>query len=83
MPLMRNLDMAAALGVVLKRHRQAKKLSQDALAEKAGIHPTHVSLVERCERNPSVNVAKSLATALDVSLSTLIKEAEELLRAEK
>jgi len=72
------MDMAAALGAVLKKHRQAAKISQEALAEKAGIHPTHVSLIERCERNPSVNVAKALATALNVSLASLVNEAEEL-----
>ena len=71
------MDMATALGAVLKKHRQAKGFSQEALAEKAGIHPTHVSLIERCERNPSVNVAKWLATALGVSLASIIEEAEK------
>ena len=74
----RNMDMAAALGAVLKKRRLAKGFSQETLAEKADIHPTHVSLIERCERNPSVNVAKSLATALNLSLAALIQEAEEL-----
>jgi XRE family transcriptional regulator, regulator of sulfur utilization len=74
---MRIVDMASAFGAVLKKHRQAKGLSQEALAEKADIHPTHVSLIERCERNPSLNVAKSLATALGLSLTSLIREAEE------
>jgi transcriptional regulator with XRE-family HTH domain len=72
------MDMAAALGAVLKKHRRAKGFSQEALAEKAGIHPPHVSLIERCERNPSVNVAKSLAMALNLSLASMIEEAEAL-----
>lgn len=76
---MRTTDLASALGVVLKKHRQAASLSQEALAEKAGIHPTHISLIERCERNPSVNVAKALAMGLNVRLASLVKEAEELL----
>jgi transcriptional regulator with XRE-family HTH domain len=71
-------DMASAFGAILKEHRQAKGFSQEALAEKADIHPTHVSLIERCERNPSLNVAKSLASALGVSLASLIQEAEGL-----
>jgi transcriptional regulator with XRE-family HTH domain len=75
---MRALDMASAFGVVLKRHRQAKGFSQEALAEKAEIHPTHISLIERCERNPSLNVAKSLSVALGTSLADLIQEAETL-----
>ena len=75
---MRVLDMASAFGTVLKRRRQEKGLSQEALAEKADIHPTHVSLIERCERNPSLNVAKSLAVALNISLTDLVQEAEAL-----
>src|ERR1700744_5257485 len=54
-------DMASAFGAVLKKHRLKKAISQEALAEKADIHPTHVSLIERFERNPSLNVAKALA----------------------
>ena len=75
--------MAAVLGMVLKKQRLAKGLSQEALAEKAGIHPTHVSLIERYERNPSVNVANSLAVALNISLSSLILEAEELQKSSR
>lgn len=70
--------MAAAFGAVLKKRRQAAGISQEALAEKADIHPRHVGYIERSERNPSLNVAKSLAKALDVSLAELIQEAEEL-----
>lgn len=70
--------MASAFGAVLKRHRQMRGLSQEALAEKAEIHPTHVSLIERCGRNPSLNVAKSLAVGLGTSLTELVQEAEAL-----
>lgn len=70
--------MASAFGMVLKKHRLAKGISQEAIAEMADIHPTHVGFIERSERNPSLNVAKSLAKALGVSLADLIREAEEL-----
>jgi len=73
-------DMASAFAVVLKKHRQKKGFSQETLAEKANIHPTHVSLIERFERNPSMNVAKALSTALEFSLAELIQEAEHLLK---
>ena len=73
---MRNVDMSRAFGVVLRKHRLAKRLSQEALAEKADLHPTHVSLIERFERNPSLNVANSLVKALGAPLSELIAEAE-------
>jgi transcriptional regulator with XRE-family HTH domain len=72
------LDMASAFAVVLKKHRQKQGISQETLAEAADIHPTHVSLIERFERNPSINVAKALAKALGFSLAELFQEAEAL-----
>ena len=69
--------MSSAFGVVLKKHREANQLSQETLAERAGIHPTHVSLIERFERNASLNVADALASGLGIPLSTLVREAEE------
>lgn len=75
---MQKVEMASAFGVVLKRHRLAKKFSQEALSEKAGLHPTHVSLIERFQRNPSINVAASLAKALGLTLSEMIAEAERI-----
>lgn len=70
--------MATAFGAILKKRRQEKGFSQESLAEKAGIHPTHISLIERSGRNPSVNVAKALATALNLTLASMIEEAEEM-----
>ena len=75
---MRRLEMSDAFAVVLKKHRKAKELSQEALAEKANLHPTYIGLMERGLRNPSLNVSKSLAKALDTSLTELIADAEAL-----
>ena len=75
---MRKLEVSTAFAMVLKKHRQAKGLSQELLAEKADIHPTHVSLIERCLRNPSLNVAQALAKGLGLSLTQMISEAELL-----
>jgi transcriptional regulator with XRE-family HTH domain len=69
--------MAKAFGRVLRKHRLDKNLSQEALSEKADLHPTHVSLIERFQRNPSLNVADSLAKALGLSLSEMIAESEK------
>lgn len=76
---MPRLEMADAFALVLKKHREAKNLSQEALAEKADLHPTYIGLVERSLRNPSLNVSKSLAKALGTPLAKLIAEAEALL----
>jgi len=73
---MADRDISLAFGAVVQRHRKAKGLSQEALAERAEIHHTHVGLIERGERNASLNVAYRVARALGLPLSTLIAEAE-------
>jgi transcriptional regulator with XRE-family HTH domain len=75
---MQKLEISEAFALVLKKHRIAKGFSQELLAEKAGLHPTHISLVERTLRNPSLNIAKSLADSLGLALSEMLAEAEQI-----
>lgn len=59
-------------GARVKTERERQTLSQEALAERAGLHRTYISDVERGARNIGlVNVIK-IAKALGVSASTLV-----------
>ena len=69
--------LSKALAEVIRKHRTRKRLSQEALAEAAGIHHTYVSLLERGKCRPTVEVASRLAGALGKKLSALIAEAEK------
>ena len=80
---MRSRNFARAFGVVVRRYRKAQNLSQETLAERADLAPKMISLIERFQRNPTVNVADSLAEGLSVPLWRLVKDAEELKRSEK
>ena len=73
-------DLAPAFGAVLRRHRQAKSITQEKLSESADVDVKMIRMVERGTRNPSINLADSLAHGLGVSLTQLIGEAEELRR---
>lgn len=73
-------DMARHFATVLQRQRKAKRVSQETLAERADCDSTMISLIERKIRNPTLNLADSLANGLGISLSQLIKEAEDLRR---
>ena len=75
---MRHKDMAKAFATILRRHRAQKEITQETLAERADIASKMVSLIERNERNPSLNVADSIAQGLGISLAQMIKEAEAL-----
>lgn len=73
----RRSRLSLGFAQVLRRHRSRLGLSQEALAEAAGVHHTYVGLVERGERNPSIDAAERLARALGRRLSTLVAEAEK------
>ena len=65
----------AALGAAIRAARLERKLSQEALADAAGIDRSHMGKIERGERNVSVlNVAR-VATALNLSVASLMASA--------
>ena len=68
--------LSSTFGPLVKKRRLTKKLSQEALAEKADVHPTYIGLLERGQRVPGIDVAERIANALDIKLSLLIAEAE-------
>jgi transcriptional regulator with XRE-family HTH domain len=61
----------------LRQIRQNRELSQEELADLAGLHRTYVGSVERGERNISIDTMERLAKALDVDITDLLKEATE------
>jgi transcriptional regulator with XRE-family HTH domain len=54
--------------------RQARGLSQEKLAELAGVHRTYVSSLERGQRNVGLDNILAIAAALDVPASLLFTE---------
>ena len=58
----------------LREARQAKGLSQEALADAADLHRTYVGSVERGERNISIDNIERLAHALGVTAASLLGE---------
>lgn len=66
------MDVRRRLGSRLQCLRQNVGISQEELADRAGIHRTYVSGVERGIRNPTVTVLEKLAAGLGVDLPTLV-----------
>jgi len=70
--------MAASInvrfGANVRKVRLAKGISQEQLADLAGLHRTYVSSVERGERNVTLQTIEKLAKALDISMAKLMPD---------
>ncbi|MFC4594604.1 helix-turn-helix domain-containing protein [Sphingobium tyrosinilyticum] len=55
------VDIQQRLGLTIRRLREAKGWSREDDADRAGIHRTYVSDIERGRRNPTITVVEKLA----------------------
>lgn len=73
-----SIDELHAFGLALRTYRQRAGLSQEVLADIAGLHRTYVGSVERGERNVSLLNIHVLAGALKTTAAELIRTAEQI-----
>jgi transcriptional regulator with XRE-family HTH domain len=64
------------LATALHRLRRASGHTQEHVAHEAGITVAALARIERGETNPRWTTVRRIATALDVSLSEFVREAE-------
>ena len=61
------------LGLNVRRFRESKELTQEKLAERAGLDPTYISGIERGLRNPGIKNVARIAKALGLTTGELCK----------
>lgn len=66
----------ASLGQNVRQTRETKHLTQEKLAEFAGLDPTYISGIERGLRNPGIKNVAKIAKALGITTSELCKGVE-------
>jgi len=62
------------LGNTIKSYRNKHKISQEKLADSAGLHRTYIGMIERGEKNPSFLALISISNALNITINELLKE---------
>lgn len=67
------MDLLRIFAANMKRLREEKGLSQEALGAAADIHRTFISGVERGVRNPTVRLVGKIAMGLDVPPAALFE----------
>ena len=66
------MDGKQRVGLNLQRMRRSRGFSQEELADRAKLHQTYISGIERGLRNPTVMVIDKLADALDTDPGDLV-----------
>ena len=66
-PILRSFGQSVA------KHRRARKLSQELLAERADLDRTYLSDIERGVRNPGIKNVILIAKALGITAAELLK----------
>lgn len=61
-------------GKNVQKYRKIHQLSQEQLAELAGVHRTYVGMIERAEKNITLSNIQKIANALKVRIGQLTDE---------
>lgn len=71
------MDIIRVFGSNVKHYRQMTGLSQEAFAEKCGMHRTYISAIECFRRSISLENIQRIAEALGVDAYQLLLENKE------
>ena len=70
---MRKKELLIKFGKNMREERLKRGLSQEALADIAGVHRTYIGMIERGEKNITLANIKKIAKALNVEISDLVE----------
>lgn len=66
-------DIQTKFGAVIRQKRLELHLSQEKLASKAGVHRTYIGMIERAEKNITLENIQKLSKALGLKLSKVFE----------
>lgn len=61
------MDIVKVFANNVKKYRTESSLSQEAFAEKAGLHRTYISAIEREKRSIALDNVQKIADALNIN----------------
>ena len=66
-------EVLIKFGNKVRKQRLSLGLSQEELAARAGVHRTYVGMIERAEKNITLENIEKIAKALEISLDELMR----------
>lgn len=67
-------DILVSFGKKVRTLRLEKGLSQEQLAELAGVHRTYIGMIERAEKNITLENIEKIAKALGCKVAELVED---------
>jgi len=66
-------EILIKFGKRVREERHKQKFSQEEFASRAGVHRTYIGMIERAEKNITLENIGKIAKALNLSISDLLK----------
>ena len=66
---MESKEVLIKFGKRVREERLKQNLSQEELADKAGVHRTYIGMIERAEKNITLLSIEKIAEALEVNIA--------------
>jgi len=66
-------EVLIKFGNRVREERLKRGLSQEALADKAGVHRTYIGMIERAEKNITLKNIEKIAKALKLKIADFFK----------
>jgi len=64
-------DVLIKFGKKVREERLKRKLSQEEFADVAGVHRTYIGMIERAEKNITLENIEKIAKALNIKIADL------------
>lgn len=68
-------EIGSQVAKILREEREKKGLSMNAVAERAGLSQSMVSLVEREKRNPTLDTLLRISAAIEIDFVDVLRSA--------
>jgi transcriptional regulator with XRE-family HTH domain len=69
-----NKTILEKFGERVREERLKQNLSQEELASRAGVHRTYIGMIERAEKNITLENIEKIGKALNITVDKLLKE---------
>lgn len=66
------MNLSKEFGIRLKKYRLMLSLSQEELAYRCGMQPSHIGQLERGVKSPTLNTLNKISKGLNIALSELV-----------